>query len=238
MKNFTKNLNFYKINKKFLFDKLKPNLKNTTIIKLKTREYEDWSNIASLIANNFRMKNSSQVYTSGQNYLGYLEFESGMTEEIDTERVDQIIRSYAGPNDFILNNVNARVRSISSSSREDREKVLVEFNKGEVSGNKCSIFNNNKNLAGVMTCKLKTFIDQAQSQRDISDEYGYILDNLEKHHSAIEIIEIQGTNSSVKEPANTESLRVNKLIKLIKEQQVLKNKLISVKTQNVKIIVL
>lgn len=232
MKNFS--TFFYKTDKKFVFNKVKPNLKNTTIIKLKTKEFQDWNNIASLIANNFRMKNSSQVYTSGQNFLGYLEFESGINQEVDSEKVDQLIRSYAGSDDFILNNVQAHARLVSSTSLEDREKVLVDFNKRENSGKKCSIFNSDRNLAGIITCKLKTFLDQTKYHTHINDEYGYILDNLEKHNKCIDIIEIQGTNSSVKESSNTESLRVNKLIRSIKQQKTLQNKLISVKTQNVK----
>ena len=232
MKNLSKNLNFYRINKKFAFNKAKSSFKNSTILKLKTKEYEDWSNIASLVSNNFRMKNSSQVYTSGEDYQGYLEFDSGAEELVDRERVNQLIKSYAGSNDFVLNSVSAGVKLVAS--REDREKVLSEFQKGESAGKKCSVFSNNKKLAGVISCQLNASPNGLRRNgEERSDDYGYFLNKLEENLSAYEVIEIQGCGGNKMEYRTTESLRVTKFISLVRSNPMLKHKLISVKTSHV-----
>lgn len=230
MKNLSKNLNFYRVNKKFAFNKAKPSFKNSTILKLKTKEYEDWRNMASLVSNNFKMKNSSQVYTSGQDYQGYLEFDSGADELVDSERVNQLIRAYAGSNDFVFNSVSAGVKLVAS--RENREKVLSEFQKGESTGTKCSVFSNNKKFAGVISCQLNANGLRRHGE-ERSDDYGYFLTKLEENLSAYEVIEIQGCGGNKVEYKTTESLRVTKFVNLVRSNKMLKHKLISVKTSHV-----
>ena len=215
--------NFYKIQKKrFSLDKLASSTR--TYLKLTTREFEDLSNISTILASNFKTVNSSQIYTSasGEEYKGYLELESKSFGNAEKERVLHLIHSYAEENKIFLQNINVDVAN--------------NFSNEYSSLNKCSVFSNNKKLAGIVECPLYSMGNKGgfkRVQNHRNDDYGYFIDRLEKYKETYEVIEIVGEGKLQQEDKTTESVRINKMISLIRENNIIKNKLISVRTKNV-----
>lgn len=217
--------NILRMQKKYFSEKISNNFKPRTILKLKTKEFEDISTISSKYATNYKLLNSSQIFYNGESYQGYLEFDKTMEGFEKVELIDNI-NSYTNLKQLNKNEVGAEIHNVNTI---DKKKDLIkEFKNSNYK--KCSVFNNNKNLAGIISCNLYSQI----SKIDKNDNFGKHLEYLEENKEAYEIIELIGENEySIIDPS-IEFIRVEKMLSLIRESHFIKNKLISIRSRNVK----
>ena len=222
MSNFS---NVLKIQKKYFSEKISNNFKPRTILKLKTKEFEDISTISSKYAMNYKLLNSSQILYNGEYYQGYLEFEKAMDGPEKVEIIDAI-NAYTNQKQLKSDVINAELHN--AFSIEKKKEVIKEFNNSNFK--KCSVFNNNKNLAGIVSCNIYSQI----SKIDQNDNYGRHLDFLEENKDAFEIIELLGESENCISNHSQEITRIERMLNLIRESPFIKHKLISIKSKNVK----
>lgn len=63
-------------------------------ISLKTNYADDFIGLTNLIGNNFNLKNTSQVYNTQEKYLGYLELESSLNENVLKSQLESFVEQY------------------------------------------------------------------------------------------------------------------------------------------------
>ncbi len=213
--------NFIHLPKRFISNRIKPTFKNSLVVKLKSNQFEDYQNLANMISKNFQMISSSQIYQSEEYYHGLLEIESKSESIVEVEKLSRLINTHKRSQVF------SEVKPISQI--EERQSLFAKFKENQ---SKCSVFNNNNKLAGLIQCEI--FPSQNGFRRigeQRNDDYGHFIDKLEENKDFFEVVEIQGDSNEGVANKTMEILRLKKMIELIRDNQYIKNKIISVRTK-------
>jgi hypothetical protein len=213
---------FIQVSKKFASENNLQAPPNSLIFKLKTNLFEDFKNMSSLTAKNFQTKWSTQIYHTGKHYQGLIEVEKKSDLIIEVEKFSRLINSQK------IGEVYTEVKPIINS--EDRENIYLNFKENL---KKCSMFNNNTHLAGIVRCKLYYSKEGLKNEGCLRhDDYGRMIEKLEDHHDCFEVIEIQGQRDGQVSEDTLELIRLEKMIEIIRDNKLIGNKLISVRTKS------
>jgi hypothetical protein len=212
---------FIQVTKKFASEKKVPTMPNSLIFKLKTSLFDDYQNLSYLMAKKFQSNWSSQIYHTGEHYQGLIEVQKRSDFIIEVEKFRRLVNTHK------IGEVFTEVKSIEKS--EDRMNLYQSFKENQ---KKCSVFNNNTRLAGIARCKIYFCKEGLKNDGElIHNDYGRIIEKLEDNHDNFQIIEIQGQRDDQVSEDTLELIRLEKMIEIIRDNEIIGNKLISVRTK-------
>jgi len=107
---------------------------NRQFLKLKTNYTDDFIGITNKLSNNFKIRNTSQIYNNPQDstYQGYIELESSLNENVLKNLLDNMIQEYgieeASASYELVGEIPAR-----NNSKENKRISLLNSNTFNVS---------------------------------------------------------------------------------------------------------
>ena len=143
---------------------------NRQFLKLKTNYTDDFIGITNKLANNFKIKNTSQIYNNSldSTYQGYVELESSLNETVLKNLMENMIQEYGVEG--------------SSASYEIVGDLPARNNSTETK--RVSLLNLNKNVSSIVSAKLyqKTTSnkdgDLSNYNMERNQDLGVVLDNV------------------------------------------------------------
>lgn len=196
--------------------KLKEETKKLPIVTFNLKSKNVTNHFKSLenLHKNFRIKNNSQVYLD----------ENG-----------DCVTNFNALNGLTNKEMKRKLEELTN------EGVQIGLNEEKIKGmKKFNFLNQNKNIGSVITIQVHN--DQLsegiikKGYNEIHDDMGQVYDSLEKNKDLFEVIQLQdGTNSTIIEGDSYHFGRLMQFINIIQSEGTLSDKLISIKTQSVRI---
>lgn len=186
------------------------------VVSIKTKFVNDHYSLIQAIANNFPIKNNSQIYYKDDYYISNIKIINGL-------RPKQFDLNFK----HIMNNFHDAFVSIDKT---------VEFQKQD---RKLSLLNRGNVVGGIINVKMfpSRIGDVGHingSFEEVHDCMGEVYDKLYEKRECYDVIEIQGEgNIPTVESENYEYSRIMQFLQILQNERTLDDKLISIRTNKV-----